>query len=35
MKLHLVPARTGLAWVKLGMRTFLRQPLALAGLFFM
>lgn len=34
MKLNLVPARTGLAWVKLGMRTFLRQPLALAGLFF-
>ena len=34
MKLHLVPARTGLAWIKLGMRTFLRQPLALAGLFF-
>ena len=35
MKLQLVPARTGLVWVKLGMRTFLRQPLALAGLFFM
>ena len=35
MKLQLVPARTGLAWVRLGMRTFLRQPLALAGLFFM
>jgi hypothetical protein len=35
MKLNIVPARTGLAWVKLGMGTFFRQPLALAGLFFM
>ena len=35
MKLNIVPARTGLQWVKLGIRTFLRQPLALAGLFFM
>ncbi len=35
MKLKLVPARTGIMWVKLGMRTFFRQPLALAGLFFM
>lgn len=35
MKLNLVPARTGSAWVKLGVRTFFRQPLALAGLFFM
>lgn len=35
MKLQLVPARMGLTWVKLGMRTFLRQPLALSGLFFM
>ncbi len=35
MKLNLVPARTGILWVKLGMRTFLRKPLALAGLFFM
>lgn len=35
MKLNLVPARTGSAWVKLGIRTFFRQPLALAGLFFM
>ncbi len=35
MKLNIVPARTGIAWVKLGMRTFLKQPLALAGLFFM
>ena len=35
MKLQLVPARAGARWVKLGMRTFLRQPLALAGLFFL
>lgn len=35
MKLTLVPARTGSAWVKLGMQTFFKQPLALAGLFFM
>jgi hypothetical protein len=35
MKLNIVPPRTGMAWVKLGIRTFLRQPLALAGLFFM
>lgn len=35
MKLHKVPARTGFEWVKQGMRTFFRQPLALAGLFFM
>jgi hypothetical protein len=34
MKLHIVPARQGILWVKLGMRTFLRQPLALSGLFF-
>lgn len=35
MKLNVVPARTGLAWVRLGVRTFLRQPLAMGGLFFM
>lgn len=35
MKLNLVPARTGLTWVKLGLKTFAGQPLALAGLFFM
>lgn len=35
MKLNLVPARTGIVWVKLGIRTFFKQPLALAGLFFM
>ncbi|MDZ4102669.1 MAG: BPSS1780 family membrane protein [Hydrogenophaga sp.] len=35
MKLHLVPARAGLQWVKLGVKTFFRQPLAMSGLFFM
>lgn len=35
MKLNIVPARTGITWVKLGLQTFFRQPLALAGLFFM
>ena len=35
MKLNIVPARTGLLWVKLGISTFWRQPLALSGLFFM
>jgi hypothetical protein len=35
MKLHLVPARTGFQWVKLGALTFFRQPLAMGGLFFM
>jgi hypothetical protein len=35
MKLNIVPARTGIEWVKLGIKTFFRQPLALAGLFFM
>ena len=35
MKLNIVPARTGWLWVKLGIGTFLRQPVALSGLFFM
>ncbi len=35
MKLNIVPARTGIQWVKLGCTTFFKQPLALAGLFFM
>lgn len=35
MKLNIVPARTGFQWVKLGVRTFVKQPLALTGLFFM
>lgn len=35
MRLNTVPARTGLVWVRLGIRTFFRQPLAMAGQFFM
>ncbi len=35
MRLNHVPASTGVQWVKLGVRTFFKQPLALAGLFFM
>jgi hypothetical protein len=35
MKLNIVPARTGITWVKRGIQTFFKQPLALAGLFFM
>jgi hypothetical protein len=35
VKLNIVPARTGFVWVQLGVRTFLKQPLALTGLFFM
>jgi len=35
MKLNIVPARTGWLWVREGLRTFWRQPLALAGLFFL
>jgi len=35
MKLNIVPALTGLTWVKLGIQTFIRQPLAMTGLFFM
>jgi hypothetical protein len=35
VKLNIVPARTGIQWVKLGIQTFFKQPLALAGLFFM
>jgi hypothetical protein len=35
MKLNIVKAGTGVQWVKLGIQTFLRQPLALTGLFFM
>ena len=34
MKLQIVPASTGIQWVKLGMQTFFKQPLALSGLFF-
>ena len=35
MKLNIVPARTGITWVKLGFKTFTQQPLAMSGLFFM
>lgn len=35
MKLNLLPAQTGLTWVKLGVTTFFKQPLALSGLFLM
>ncbi len=35
MKLQILPTRQGALWVKLGIQTFFRQPLALAGLFFM
>ncbi|MBG9390369.1 BPSS1780 family membrane protein [Caenimonas aquaedulcis] len=34
MKLNIVPARTGVLWVRLGIRTFMRQPLAFSVLFF-
>ncbi|BCO26687.1 hypothetical protein MIZ03_1570 [Rhodoferax lithotrophicus] len=35
MKLKLVRAFTGATWVKLGIQTYAKQPLALTGLFFM
>ncbi len=35
MKLNIVPARTGALWARQGVRTFFKQPLAMAGLFFM
>ena len=35
MKLNLVPARTGAQWVRLGLKTFWRQPLAFISLFFL
>lgn len=35
MKLHVNPAGTGWQWVRQGLRTFFRQPLAMTGLFFM
>lgn len=35
MKLQLVPAAQGASWVRRGLRTFLRQPLGLIGLFLM
>jgi len=33
MHLNVVPARTGFAWARKGVRTFWRQPMALTGLF--
>ncbi|WP_342129158.1 BPSS1780 family membrane protein [Hydrogenophaga sp. OTU3427] len=35
MRLHPVSARTGLVWVREGIKTFWRQPLAMSGLFFL
>ena len=35
MHLNIVPPRTGLLWVRLGIQSFFRQPLALTGLFFL
>ena len=35
MKLQLLPAKQGLLWVRLGIRTFWRQPLAMTGQFFL
>jgi hypothetical protein len=35
MKLQMVPAKQGARWVKLGIATFFKQPLALSGLFLM
>lgn len=35
MKLNIVPARTGVEWVRLGFKTFWRQPLAFISLFFL
>jgi len=35
MNLNIVPARSGMLWVRQGIRTFWRQPLAMTGLFFL
>ncbi len=35
MNLNIVSASTGMTWVKLGISTFFKQPIALGGLFFM
>lgn len=35
MKLHIVPARTGTQWVRSGIQTFWRHPMALSALFFL
>jgi len=34
MKLNIVPARTGVAWVRTGLQTFAKRPLAFVSLFF-
>lgn len=34
MRLNILPARTGLLWARLGLQTFMRQPLVFTGLFF-
>ena len=34
MKLHIVPARTGVDWVRQGIQVYAKQPLALTALFF-
>ena len=35
MKLNIVTPRTGFVWVRQGIRTFWKQPLAMSGLFFL
>lgn len=35
MKLLIVPARQGVVWFQQGVRTFMKQPMAFTGLFFM
>ncbi len=35
MKLQIVPPRQGVVWFQQGVRTFMKQPLAFTGLFFM
>jgi hypothetical protein len=35
MKLNIVAPRTGFVWVRQGIRTFWKQPLAMSGLFFL
>jgi hypothetical protein len=34
MRLQILPANVGITWVKLSVKTFFKQPLALGGLFF-
>ena len=34
MKLRIVPAKNGVIWVRQGIKTFWRQPIAMSGLFF-